>query len=354
LKAVLTGVRNTIGVELMPVVERVIKGITEWTKANRGLLAQRLENFLQRIVELFERLAPVIEVAGRALLFILEHVETLAALFVGAKLTQGFRAVEAGLKAMGVAASAALGPLGLILRGLTLAIPLALEAGNALGDFLARDPNLRRTKRRTAPVATPETNAARAAVVRENAEVRRQEDRIRALEGGSGIESRIALQKAREARDAAADRQEAAEGQLRKAQQDAARAQAEEAARLEAEFPLIEDDDLAFTPFELKAPKKAKKKEKAETSITSISDLLAAASGGGLEDLATTTPSTKGMEPTVAVDITNNNFSFAVTQNIRGTANPTATAEESTRQIKREFDRRLSSAGQKLAGNLVR
>ena len=65
-------------------------------------------------------------------------------------------------------------------------------------------------------------------------------------------------------------------------------------------------------------------------------------------------PSTKEIEPTVAVDITNNNYAFDVTQVIRSNAEPGEVAREAAEAIKKEFDLRLSVAGQQLQPNLVR
>ena len=70
--------------------------------------------------------------------------------------------------------------------------------------------------------------------------------------------------------------------------------------------------------------------------------------------MAASTPSTKDIEPTVAIDITNNNYSFDVNQVIRSNAEPGQIAKEAAEAIKKEFNVRLAVAGQQLQPNLVR
>ena len=97
---------------------------------------------------------------------------------------------------------------------------------------------------------------------------------------------------------------------------------------------------------EAKAPK--------VTSPTTLSEFFGAAGRGELGPIAARTPSTKDIEPTVAIDITNNNFKFDVKQTITGTTSAADTAKEVAKAIRVEFQSRLSSAGQQLATNVVR
>jgi hypothetical protein len=100
--------------------------------------------------------------------------------------------------------------------------------------------------------------------------------------------------------------------------------------------------------------KKKPKDEKKTTSPVSISEFLGASGRGELGALASRTPSTGDIEPTVAIDITNNTFTFSDTFNIEGKGDPVETGKQVVLQIKAEFDRRLGNAGQQMATNVVR
>ena len=103
-----------------------------------------------------------------------------------------------------------------------------------------------------------------------------------------------------------------------------------------------------------KTPKKEKKAKRQIRPPTTVSEFFGAAARGDLGTIADRTPSTRDIEPTVAVDITNNNFNFRDTFNITGTTNPAETGKQVVKLIKVEFDRRLSNAGQALQPNMAR
>lgn len=101
---------------------------------------------------------------------------------------------------------------------------------------------------------------------------------------------------------------------------------------------------------------KGKKKE--VTSDVSLEDSILAIRTGSndpkalaalAKTLSAKTPSTKDIKPTVAIDFWN----FQVTQNIKGTSDPKATADMSTAQIVKTFKKATAKAGQSLAGTLV-
>ncbi len=89
-------------------------------------------------------------------------------------------------------------------------------------------------------------------------------------------------------------------------------------------------------------------------SPVTVSEFFGAAARGELGQIADRTPSPREIEPTVAVDITNNHFNFTDTFQIHGVTDPKETGRQVVAQIKKEFDRRLASAGQQMATNLVR
>jgi hypothetical protein len=136
--------------------------------------------------------------------------------------------------------------------------------------------------------------------------------------------------------------------QQKKNEQDRARAQSQDEELLE--FNRAEKKKKKKKTPRGKGRAKAKAKPK---SATTLEEVLAA-DPAQLESMAASTPSTKAIEPTVAVDITNNNFSFDIDQIIRSNAEPGEVAREAALAIKKEFQTRLAAAGQQLQPNLVR
>jgi hypothetical protein len=193
LKAIVTGLKNAIGVELMPQVGALIDRFTQWVKVNRDMIAEKTPEFFNRVIEVAKKLLPVFEKIGQALLFVADNFETLIILFAGVKLAGAFSSVIAGFSAMGIAAGAALGPIGLIAIALATLIPLAINAGNKIGDALARDEALTTTKRESVALVNAPVGSAAAAtqfdIVKESKTIREGEAdirRIREEEGSRG------------------------------------------------------------------------------------------------------------------------------------------------------------------------
>lgn len=359
LKAVLTGVKNTIGVELIPIVQDLIVGFTKWVMTNKDLLRQRVAEFFTRVIEVAKKLLPVFEALGKTFVFVVENLDLLIGLMVGAKLASGFAAAATGFTAMGFAASAALGPIGLIFGALAAGIPVALRAGDALGDFLAKDETIRRQKKRGAvPPASGKASAARVKIVKANAIVRR-EDAILRRHFDADTEDSFGAKQALKRRNKAAAEQEAAERDLVKEQ----KIEAKETKAFEAERALPTPAlgpalPPGFVEPGERKPKRGKRtaKEKDEpspVSIHSVSDLLTAASGGDLAGLAAATPSAAEIEPTVAVSIINNILNFTNKQEIEGGPTPMETAKLSAKKINEVLDGRVAKAAQSLQGNVV-
>lgn len=358
LKGVLTGLKNTIGVELMPVVQDLVVQFTEWVKANRPLLAQRVPEFFERVIEVAKRLLPIFETLGKAFVFVVKNLDILIGIMAGVKLAGAFAAATTGLTAMGFAASAALGPIGLIAGALIALLPIALRVGNALGDALAKDRTLRRVKKQgVAPPVSDKPSAARVKIVKASAIVRR-EDEILRQHVDAGTQTSFAALQSLERRNKAADEQEAAERALITEQ----RVEAKENEAFEAEslLPAIPLGPELPPGFEKKQKAKGRGKRTAKekdapapVSFNTVSDLLTAAAGGDLQGLAAATPSAAEIEPTVAVTITNNVVEFKNTQNIEGGANPQETADASAKAVEELLDNRIARAAQSLQGNVV-
>lgn len=95
---------------------------------------------------------------------------------------------------------------------------------------------------------------------------------------------------------------------------------------------------------------------KATTSGVTVGDAVQALLGGNaavlterLKGMAASTPSTRDVKPTVAIDF----FNFDVKQTIT-TADPIKAGQESAAAIRKEFRRATARAGQALAGSVVR
>lgn len=361
-------------------------------------------------------LVGVLKSAAESVAFVVENFDKLVFLFGAAKTFQAFNAVAQGFRAMGIAASASLGPIGAIASALIAIIPIAIDAGNAIGDAISKDRNLTRVKTRgggTAGVSLGEQQSESSfgsVLSSQTDDLRAAERQVAALEaeGAGRIRMRMARDRQRDAQSRlkATQAKAAAEVNQKRAaakasaerEAQAAAARAKEDATDAAEFGGF-DRDLASISSALgiegeasgkqaarleratlalaegKSLKEARKaagldrrrggggrrtKAKAEkqkakvTSPTSVSEFFGAAARGELGPIAARTPSTADIEPTVAVDITNNNFNFADTFNITGTADPAETGKNVVMKIKEEFDRRLATAGQSMATNVVR
>lgn len=64
LRGVLRGLRNTIVAALAPVLLQVLRGISDWVRANRELIAQRLEDTIRRIGLALESVHRLVQLVG--------------------------------------------------------------------------------------------------------------------------------------------------------------------------------------------------------------------------------------------------------------------------------------------------
>jgi hypothetical protein len=410
LQAALSGVKNIIGTDLIPVVQDLVVGFTDWVKTNRDVLRQKVRSFLEGIVRAAKTLIPVVETMGEIFLAFVNNMDKFLAVAGGVAVAKAFGAIAAGFSSMGVAAGAALGPIGLIAGALTALIPLAISAGNAVGTALSKG---RQGSGAGAPRGAPGTlagefgtgtlEAAQAGTLQ--AEINREVSLLDTLAGEdrgdsfSAKEARRRLAKAKgrlqEVKRAAASKKKARDAEAAAAERvqaaDAAEAgefgefdsnvanvrealgigegavSAKKQARLDKAFEALAEGKSLQEARKAAGldrrrggggRRKAKAEPKAEapkvTSPTTVSEFFGAAGRGELGPIAARTPSTKDIEPTVAVDITNNNFQFDVKQTISGTASAADTAKEVAKAIRVEFQSRLASAGQQLASNVVR
>ncbi len=348
-------------------------------------------------------LIKTLKTAAEALSFVVDNFDKLIFLFGAAKTFQAFQAISTGFQAMGIASAGALGPIGAISAALIAIIPIAMEAGRAIGGALSKG---RQGSGTGAPKGAPGTlgeefgegtlEAAQAGSLQD--EIQREaslQDRLAGEGRGDSQSAKQSRERMRKA-NVQLDKVRRTAATKKKAQQERAAEVASADAAEGEEFGTFDADvasvrkalgigdgpvsakkqaklDKAFEALaegkSLQEARKAagldrtgggrgKKAPEAEapkvTSPTSLSEFFGAAGRGELGPIAARTPSTKDIEPTVAIDITNNNFKFDVKQTITGTTSAADTAKEVAKAIRVEFQSRLSSAGQQLATNVVR
>lgn len=103
VSAMVMGLRNTIGVELFPVVNELVDEFRGWFEQNREILRQGISEFLRRAVRLFRVLAGVVsKVVGwtTKLVDSLGGVERVGALVEAVLIGIGARAVLVGISAV--------------------------------------------------------------------------------------------------------------------------------------------------------------------------------------------------------------------------------------------------------------
>ncbi len=413
--------------EMGPLEEfkKLIDDLREGAGDKKGL-AKVLARTLTQAIRAVRRLIrgdfnKTLETLAKTLQFVITNFDKFIALIAAAKTLQAFNAVAGAFKAMGVAAGGALGPIGAIASALTALIPIAIEAGNKIGNVLAKDRNVARTEQRGGiRTFTEEFGDASGTTLltakRAQADLAQAEKTLRDLEenGGGRINKKLARQRvlaaqnslARAKKDAAeakkaADQRRNEEARRRREaelldqkERDAVErefgAQDQALAKIRKDLGIGDTDAdvdalsgrkrdrfeaaalaLATNPQDVEAARKAAGLDKPKrrggggrrrrqqsdrqiTSPTTVSEFFGAAARGELGSIAARTPSTQDIEPTVAVDITNNNFKFDVKQSITGQTSPVEIGREAAAAIKKEFDNRLAAAGQQMATNLAR
>lgn len=348
--ATVKGLAVELATDLIPDLTDFINTTRDAIKENRDLIRTKVREFFKGLVKVLKDLRPVFDAVVKGVSLLAQNLDVLIGIVVGKGLVSALMGAAGGFTAMGVGANAALGPIGAISGALAVLIPLAIKAGNELGDVLAKDKTIRRRTREQLRLGT----AKGAEVVRESKRFEKAQAALdRAVARGDEGPGFTVL---KDIRDQAAAR-------LEDAQRRALAREDAKAAEAVATGEAFEDEVITgtVTPKPPKPPKvgrvrtpKAKKEEQKRLSINTISDLLGAAASGGIADLAASTPSTKGMEPTVAVEIFNNNVKIELAQTVNGTANAEQTANAAIKAAQTVFTREITKAGQQLTGNVTR
>ncbi len=286
------------------------------------------------------------------LLLLIENWDVLLALFAGAKTAQAFAAVAAGFSSIGAGATAALGPIGLLVAALSGAIVVMRQY---LGEFDAID-----RANRSAGVVTSKREKAKFA---ESglAEFMTEDDQamIRALDRAETFAISAAAGATTEER-AASNREEL---KFIRAQKEEIRARArskrdqqaaEDAAALEFMGPSLPPGGL---PPEAPKPPRSGRSGRAKgakpagrtpiTSPVTIREFFDAAAQGDLGNMAARTPRAEAIEPTVAITINNTTNNFENSFNIKG-ADGQAIARNVISEFNKSFQSKMTQAGQQM------
>jgi hypothetical protein len=157
------GLGKVIGEFLAVMVQEVTALIKDMAAGLRNLKATEVRSFLRGLASTLKKVLDV-------LVFVVKHWDSFLAILAGVKLQQGFSAAISGLRSMGVAASASLGPIGAITAALVALIPIAKDAGEELGNVLAKKRGIAREDKKDraskkkrfldlGEINTPESNA---------------------------------------------------------------------------------------------------------------------------------------------------------------------------------------------------
>jgi hypothetical protein len=137
-KGVLTGLKNTIGIALIPVLDDVIGRFTDWFLANRELIQVRAREWAERLASAAERLAGFIMLVAAAVDAIgidnlLTGLESVVAAFVAFRVIQ----VVVGLVQMlAVAFGVTAGAMALTIGQVLLVVAAVVAVGLAIDDLI--------------------------------------------------------------------------------------------------------------------------------------------------------------------------------------------------------------------------
>ena len=353
-KGLVSDLKNALGVRGDGLAKILADTLVKAIRSVRRILRGDFAGTIERAIKLISTLA--------------ENFDKLIGLFTGAKIVSAFASAAQGLSSLGIAATGALGPIGAIAGALAALIPIALDVGDKLGDVFGRVPGAGRVKtrgvRKSVDLQRAGLGDEGAAV---SAELRQVEAQLRATQGapsavtgGKGIlggpgapgMSRASLEAKRASlQQRLAQLQGEAARIVQEREREAASIIDAQGAALSQLLAETEARAAARPSRPKRKGGRGKARKRTPTSPVTVSEFFGAAARGDLGPIAARTPSTKDIEPTVAVDITN--FNFQIDQEINSTADAKEVADNAVAAIKREFRTRLDRAGRALAGGQV-
>ena len=383
MKTVIGGVVNTVGVELIPVVEDIINQIKDWALANGSLMAQDIKRFIKQSI-------PVIKDIAAAVMFVVTGIRDLIGALGGWKPAMAI-ATTATI-AFKVAMAGALGPIQAIALGIAAMLPVLADMADGFGGIQDKIEAIDAASKELAGVG-PGFVFANKEIEKEirKAEAdRRKGVRISNTDDVEGqrvgaaaqIEAEKRLNRAKaenkrllaerdkaEGERATAAQEKKTRGEARKVRSDRI-AELDKAGKLKKgrglekrknDFMMgkISESELIGKPKRGRrgggrSPAPAKEPE---SDVSLAESLLAIRTGTAdpkqlkqvIQQLSRKTPSSKSIRPTVAIDF----FNFVITQNIKG-ANPTQIAKESAMAIRGEFEKQTAKAGQTVPTGIAR
>lgn len=135
LKAVLSGLRNLVGAELVPTITEYIKTAKDWLASNREMIAVKLKEFFTQAVAAIKTIVQIfgtlISVGAKVVDFLGGMEKTIKD--VGAAFL-AFKGIQMALSSTMLAS---LGPWGLVAGAMLALIPVAMRVGDRLGDVIA-------------------------------------------------------------------------------------------------------------------------------------------------------------------------------------------------------------------------
>jgi hypothetical protein len=384
MKTVIGGVVNTVGVELIPVVEDIINQIKDWALANGSLMAQDIKRFVKQAI-------PVIKDIAEAVMFVVTGIKDLIGALGGFK--PALAVATTATIAFKMAMAGVLGPIGLVAVGIA---GLVTVVANLAGEFETVGERLEAIEERAQEIRGKGAGKQFA-----NEEIKgkmwAKEDEFRAAELESKKwakgEGPVAVKREREARrksmnaqaelgkleaenrrrlagqaaEDASAKEKKTRGEARKVRSDRI-AELEKAGKLKKgrglekrknDFMMgkISESELIGKPKRRKGGGGSAPAKEPESDVTLAESLLAIRTGTAdpkqlkqvIQQLSRKTPSSKSIKPTVAIDF----FNFVITQNIKG-ANPTQIAKESAMAIRGEFEKQTAKAGQTVPTGIAR
>lgn len=381
MKTVIGGVVNTVGIELIPVVEGIINQIKDWALANGSLIAQDIKNFIKKSI-------PVIKDIAEAIVFVVTGIKDLIEALGGWKPAMAI-ATTATI-AFKLAMAGALGPIGALVLGIGLLLPVLADMADGFGDIQDRLDEIDAASKKLAGVGAG-FEFANEGIERDirDAEQRQRiaahattagtpEARRTARAGLTQIgvtlsdlkaenERLLTARKNTEAGKTADAEEKKRRGAARKER--AGRiAELEKAGKLKKGRGLekrksaflmgkISESELIGKPKRRKGGGGSGPAKEPESDVGLAESLLAIRTGTAdpkqlkqvIQQLSRKTPSSKSIKPTVAIDF----FNFVITQNIKG-ANPTQIAKESAMAIRGEFEKQTAKAGQTVPTGIAR
>ncbi|MCK5090159.1 MAG: hypothetical protein KAQ88_09275, partial [Hyphomicrobiaceae bacterium] len=397
MKTVIGGVVNTVGIELIPVVEDIINQIKNWVLANGSLIAKDIKNFIQKSI-------PVIKDIAEAIVFVVTGIKDLVGALGGFK--PALAIATTATIAFKMAMAGALGPIGLVAVAIGSLIPIIAGMANEFGTVeerlgeidelitgirgkgagkeFANEKIAARIREEEAMVRRAELNAKRAKIGRRG--LSDDSDKARGLAAdeqqwrniAQGAQGRLRKAEAENKRllserrgdESARAAAGAASGKFQKGMTDRRRrlSELEESGKLKSgrgsekrrrDFLMgkISESELIGKPKRRKGGGSPAPAKEPESDVALAESLLAIRTGTAdpkqlkqvIQQLSRKTPSSKSIKPTVAIDF----FNFVITQNIKG-ANPTQIAKESAMAIRGEFEKQTAKAGQTVPTGIAR